>query len=154
MDSNIRVSSRRRLSRRRRPSRLLEFGCAAALVLTALACRGSSVAEGGFEIDLSVSPTPPAVGPARLTIRVTDPEGMIVDQALVLVQGTMSHPGMTPTTVTARPTGDGRFAVEAFDFSMAGDWILNVAVGLPDGRSAQRDFPMRAVGAPDDPDGS
>jgi hypothetical protein len=117
--------------------------------LTAFACRGSSVPQSEFQIDLSVSPTPPAVGPARLTIRITDPEGRIVERAMVHVQGTMSHPGMTPTTVTARPTGDGRFAVEAFEFSMAGDWILNVAVGLPDGRSAQRDFPMRAVGAPD-----
>ncbi len=139
---------------RPRIRRFLQLGCAGALVLTAVACRGSSVPENRFEIDLSVSPTPPAVGPARLTIRITDPDGIPVERAMVHVQGTMSHPGMRPTTVTARPTGDGRFAVEEFNFSMAGDWILNVAVGLPDGRSAQRDFPMRAVGAPNDSDGA
>lgn len=144
--------STNRVRVRPRIRRLLELGCAGAVVLTAVACRGSSVPESEFQIDLSVSPTPPAVGPARLTIRILDPDGVPVERAMVHVQGTMSHPGMRPVTVRARPTGDGRFAVEAFEFSMAGDWILNVAAGLPDGRSAQRDFPMRAVGAPNAPD--
>lgn len=133
--------------------RLLKCGLAGVLILAAVACRGSSTPESGLQIDLSVSPTPPAVGPARLTIRITDPEGRVIDRALVIVQGTMSHPGMSPTSVEAKPSGDGRFVVEEFDFSMAGDWILSVSVGLPDRRSAERDFPLRAVGSDDDPGG-
>ncbi len=112
------------------------------------ACRPSSSDEGDLIIDLSVSPTPPATGPARLTIRVTERTGAPVERALVQVQGTMSHPGMAVKTVSAKPEGDGRFVVEAFDFTMAGDWILTVSVGLPDRRSAQRDFPLRAIGVP------
>lgn len=120
----------------------------AGVTLTTAACRPSASDEGDLVIDLSVSPTPPATGPARLTIMVTERTGAPVERALVQVQGTMSHPGMPTTTVSARDEGGGRFVVDAFDFSMAGDWILTVSVGLPDRRSAQRDFPLRAIGAP------
>ncbi len=120
----------------------------AGFALNTSACRPSSSDEGDLIIDLSVSPTPPATGPARLTIRVTERTGAPVERALVQVQGTMSHPGMAVKTVSAKPEGDGRFVVEAFDFTMAGDWILTVSVGLPDRRSAQRDFPLRAIGVP------
>ena len=120
----------------------------AGVALATTSCRPSASDEGDLLIDLSVSPTPPATGPARLTIRVTERTGAPVERALVQVQGTMSHPGMPAKTMSAKPEGDGRFVVEAWEFSMAGDWILTVSVGLPDRRSAQREFPLRAIGAP------
>lgn len=112
------------------------------------ACRGPGTAEGDFAIDLSVSPTPPAVGPARLTVRLTSESGDPVAGADVAIEGTMSHPGMNPERAETMEEVPGVYVAELFDFTMAGDWVLIVSAAHPDGRSATRTFPMRAVGAP------
>ena len=52
-------------------------------------------------MELGNSPTPPAVGPARLIISLTDSAGVPVEGARVVVEGNMSHAGMVPVVDTA-----------------------------------------------------
>lgn len=114
-----------------------------------LGCRGNPDSPAAFDVDLSVSPTPPAVGPARLVIRVSEPgEEEPLPGLTVEVEGLMTHPGMNPVTASAIATEDGRYRVDAFEFTMAGDWIVVVNASHPDGRRVRAEFPMRAVGPP------
>jgi hypothetical protein len=135
----------------RAPARLL-LGVLALVPALALAgCRGDT-ARGdleGFALELSLAPTPPLVGPNRVVLRLIDPEGAPVEEAEVRLEGTMTHAGMVPVDATATPTGDGRFQVQAFAFTMAGDWVLRAHVRLPDGRAGVLERPVRVVAGPD-----
>ena len=85
-------------------------------------------------LDVAISPTPPAVGPARLIISLEDSAGAPLDGAEILVEGNMSHAGMVPVLDTAQAEGPGRYGISDFRFTMAGDWVLIVHATLPDGR--------------------
>ena len=113
--------------------------------LLMMGCRGDAPPPSDFQFDLSVSSTPPATGPARLTPTITGADGAPVDGLSVDVEGTMTHAGMTPSLATAEARGEGRYVVEAFDFTMAGDWVVIVRARHPDGRSGERQYPLRAV---------
>jgi hypothetical protein len=98
-------------------------------------CRGDGPSgDPGLILDVGISPTPPGVGPARLIIALTDTAGNPLSEAVVTVEGNMSHAGMVPVLDTARMTGPGQYLVDDFRFTMAGDWILTVEATLPDGR--------------------
>jgi len=127
--------------------RLLASPVVGTLLATSLllACRGDGRPTSDFEIDLSVSPTPPAVGPARLGLTILDPDGVEVPGLTVEVEGTMTHAGMAPVLARAPEVSAGRYVVPAFDFNMAGDWVIIVRARHPDGRVGYREFPMRAV---------
>ncbi len=106
--------------------------CLPALLLPA--CRG----EGGggdpsLSLRMDISPTPPGVGPARLIIHLDD-AGAPVEGARIVVEGNMTHAGMTPVIDTARADAPGRYVVDGFRFTMGGDWILTLRATLPDGR--------------------
>jgi hypothetical protein len=119
------------------------------LILGLLAgCRGDdSTSAVPLDVDLAISPTPPAVGPARLILTLRDSAGAPLNGARVSVEGNMSHAGMVPVRDTAQSSPDpGQYVVPEFTFTMAGDWVLTVRVVLPDGRETQRDLPTNVVG--------
>lgn len=126
---------------------LLRTPIAATLLAASLlaGCRGGGQPASDFEIDLSVSPTPPALGPARLGLTILGPDGEGVAGLTVEVEGTMTHAGMAPVLAEAQEAPGGRYVVATFDFNMAGDWVLIVRARHPDGRVGYREFPMRAV---------
>ena len=49
----------------------------------------------------------------------------------------MSHPGMAPVIVNGAERAPGVYEIP-FAFTMAGDWVLLVAVTLTDGSRAER----------------
>jgi hypothetical protein len=102
--------------------------------------------DPGLILDVAISPTPPAVGPARLIITLEDTAGAPVAGATIVVEGNMSHAGMIPVMDTARVEAAGRYGISAFEFTMAGDWILTLRAQLPDGRWARLDRPTNVVG--------
>jgi hypothetical protein len=57
----------------------------------------------------------------------------------------MTHAGMAPVFGTAQGGADGRYTVP-FQWTMDGDWLLTIAVVLPDGRKASRQFPVTVGG--------
>jgi len=117
-------------------------------LLLLAACRGSEMDRGdtGLVLDVVISPTPPAVGPARLIVSLEDTTGTPVDGAEIVVEGNMSHAGMVPVVDTAQAEGPGRYGISAFEFTMAGDWILTLRATLPDGRWTQSTKATNVVG--------
>lgn len=51
----------------------------------------------------------------------------------------MTHAGMVPVLENAVDLGEGLYQVD-FNWSMAGDWILELSGELPDGRYILREF--------------
>lgn len=112
-------------------------------------CRGGEDAgDPELVIDLAISPTPPGVGPARLIITLEDTSGTPLDGARIVVEGNMSHAGMVPVLDTASADMGGRYYVPAFDFTMAGDWVLTVEAMLPDGRASRIQKSLRVTRTP------
>lgn len=110
-------------------------------------CRGDmDRGDSGLHLEVAISPTPPAVGPARLIITLEDTAGAPIEGAEIVVEGNMSHAGMIPVIDTARAEGPGRYGIPAFEFTMAGDWVLTLRAQLPDGRWARIDQPTNVVG--------
>lgn len=142
-------AGRRRLTRaaRARPPRILPLLLAAltAAWVTSACHRPPPAAD--VSITWTLAPTPPVVGPAVLTLRVTD-GGQPVPAATLRIEGHMSHPGMAPVLATATERGDGVYEAE-LQFTMRGDWILLVSGNLPDGGRLQHRIDVPGVGSPD-----
>jgi hypothetical protein len=112
-----------------------------------LGCRGDmDRGDPSVAVDLAISPTPPAVGSARLLISLRDSLDAPLAGAIIAVEGNMSHAGMTPVQDTALAGNPGSYTVPEFHFSMAGEWFLDVEAVLPDGRQVRRRFPVHVVG--------
>lgn len=91
----------------------------------------------------SVTPAPPRVGPARVSLALTE-GGQPVRGAEVRLEGNMSHPGMQPVFGDARETAPGRYEAP-LELTMAGDWFLLAQITLRDGRSLSRTSPLPGV---------
>lgn len=114
------------------------FACLA-LGLVLGACRAPAAHD--VEVRLTTQPAPPRVGPTRLDLTLGVPA------TAVSVEGNMTHAGMAPVRAQATPAGTGRYVVDAFDFTMAGDWVVTVTARTGDGRTLTTDVPLR-VAAP------
>ena len=137
--------------RRTHPGSFLWLAAAAILATMALvpllaACRGQTAAPSGLQLELEVVPQPPAVGPAEVVVTIRGAGGSLISGASVDVEGNMSHAGMVPVRARAEAQGDGRYATRGFQFTMAGDWTLDVTAALPDGRKVERTFNLPGVG--------
>lgn len=118
----------------------------ALILLAAGACRGQAgqqAAAQDVQIALDLSPSQPVVGPATITVQLQNATGRPIEGAKVEVEGTMTHAGMQPVIAQAKEVGSGRYVVEDFEFTMAGDWALIVQAELPNGALAERTFEVR-----------
>jgi hypothetical protein len=110
-------------------------------------CRGEGeMGDPSLVLDVAISPTPPAVGPARLIITLEDSAGAPVEGARIVVEGNMSHAGMVPVLDTAVAEEPGRYGISDFTFTMAGDWVLSLEAILPDGRTVRTSRGTNVVG--------
>lgn len=107
-------------------------------VLTGCRQPATTPAAAGIAIQLTVAPDPPVTGEAALTIRVTEHNQPIAG-GKVTVRGDMSHAGMVPVLREGVILEQGEITVP-FEWTMAGDWFVEVTVTLPDGRTAQKRF--------------
>lgn len=135
-------------SGRARPARPWRMGAAAVAALLVLipaaACTRApdqSATDGDFRVGISTDPSPAELGENTFSFRVE--RG---DKALAGAQVTfrMHMPGMPMSTddvwTTAHPQGDGRYAARG-EFSMGGDWQVEVRVAAQDGGTALVHFP-------------
>lgn len=130
------------------PRRFMAVLLGVVVVVTTAACRGDfDVGDPGLVVSLAVSPTPPMVGEARLIISLADSAGHPISDAIVEVEGNMTHAGMVPVIDTATAEDPGRYGISDFRFTMAGDWVLDVRATLPDGRWARTRKPANVVGS-------
>lgn len=119
--------------------------CAGAMLV---GCRERAEAPPGVSVAHEIAPQPPGVGPATVTLRVTDEAGRAVTGARTKVEGNMSHAGMAPVFAEAGEVAPGRYEAR-LEFTMSGDWLLLVDLTLPDGRRLRRQVEVKGV-RPDD----
>ncbi len=132
---------------RRRANKWAAWVIPAAVVwLLLTGCRqsvGGVPLDGGntsdLQIELTADPNEPTIGPARWRVTLTDTAGAPVEGASVALRGDMTHAGMAPVEAAATEQGDGVYLAN-FEWTMAGDWIVTVTAGLPDGRAATGAF--------------
>lgn len=113
----------------------------------AQACRRQSDSLPNLSIAHKVSPQPPHVGQATITLTVYDPSGKPVSGARINLEGNMSHPGMVPVFADVREMEPGRY-LSTMQLSMAGDWNVTAHVTLPDGRKLDHQFEIKGVSQP------
>jgi len=97
--------------------------------------------DSEVSIELTVEPAQPAAGPAQLIITLTDQNGQPIDNAVLEIEGNMTHAGMVPVFAQTTDGENGRYVVP-FEWTMGGDWTLTVGVLLEDGRTISREFPV------------
>lgn len=117
-------------------------------VLIAGCVRRSAVGDqaADMSVQISFTPSPPVVGEGTISLKVEDAHGDAIDGLDIQVKGDMAHAGMTPVFGVSVDDGEGRYSIP-FEWTMSGDWILQIAADLPDGRVLNRSF--EAYVAPD-----
>jgi len=89
-------------------------------------------------------PQPVTVGPATITVKLSDVHGNPLPGAGMTVEGDMSHPGMSPVFADAKELPDGRYQAQ-LRFSMAGDWVVILHIKLPNGQTLERQVDVKGV---------
>ena len=108
--------------------------------------RGPS-APDGFSVTLATEPAPPVVGDGFVIITMADSAGEPVDGARLSLEGNMSHAGMAPVFAQASDGQQGVYRVP-FQWTMAGDWFLDLRATLAGGQRVDRRFPVRVEASP------
>ncbi len=80
-----------------------------------------------------------------LSVTLRDASAQAIDGATVTLEGNMTHAGMMPVNATATAAGNGVYRAP-ITWTMAGDWQITVKATLAEGRTVQRDFPLRVGG--------
>ena len=119
--------------------RLLPF----AFALT-LAAGCAAPADDGLAIDLRVSPDPPKVGPATVSLTLTDATGKPATGATLSLEGNMAHAGMKPVFADVREEKEGRYTAD-LEFTMAGDWFVLVTGKTSDGKAIRKKIDVKGV---------
>lgn len=110
------------------------------ILMTAAGCRQQTpTPTSDLNIMLAVEPDPLMVGDATLVITVNDASGAAVNDAKIAVRGDMSHAGMMPVFGEIEGGTDGQYRVP-FQWTMAGDWTVEVTVTQANGEKVVKSF--------------
>lgn len=115
---------------------------AACAALICAGCRGSSAPGGDEQVRVTLSPEPPSVGSAAISVELATARGEPLAGATVRVEGNMNHAGMKPSFADLAESTPGLYR-GTLEFTMGGDWFLVIEARLPDGRRVEhrRDVP-------------
>jgi hypothetical protein len=119
-----------------------------ALFLTSIvaACNKPAESSPVVTIEHEIKPQPARVGSATLTLKLADASRQPVTGARIMLEGNMSHAGMSPVFVQAKETEQGHY--QAFlDLTMAGDWTILIHVTLAGGQKLERQLDVKGVRA-------
>ena len=115
------------------------------LICIALAgCSRQSTSQSELAITLTVTPNPPRVGLVTIELVVVDRNQQPITGATVMVEGSMTHAGMTPEFAPAEETAPGRYTA-LLVLTMGGDWLVTVSVTMLDGRTIEQTLPLGSV---------
>jgi YtkA-like len=122
------------------------FSVACALLLAGCSRTAAPSAEPQSVVAIAheISPAPPRVGPATVTLKLTDGAGKVLPGAHVTIEAEMSHAGMSPQFTEAKEKTLGSYRAQ-IEFEMAGDWVILVHVTLPNGKKLERQIDVRGV---------
>lgn len=122
---------------------------AALMLLVALTAACSRGDDGGGNDDINmevvVSPNPPATGDATIEVTLTDGDDEPVTGADLQVEGNMNHAGMEPVFSDLVEDGDGHYVTQDFEFTMGGDWFVTVRGNLADGEPFEQTVDVKGV---------
>ena len=107
---------------------------------------GSAAGEAGVKVSLEL-PQKPKIGPAPVRVYLLSSDNKAVTGATVTVTGLMTHAGMEPVIAKAPATENGLYQTKTFNFNMAGDWILQADVTLPDGGEVRKELSVTVPGS-------
>jgi hypothetical protein len=111
-------------------------------IVPALGCSDRRVPVDTNRLSWTLSPDPPRVGPAVLSLSLVDGEARPVRGARLRIEGDMTHPGMRPIAAEGTPRADGGYEAR-LTFTMAGDWVLLVRADWAEGQLLERAIPVR-----------
>lgn len=103
-----------------------------------------------IQINLTTVPYPPILGKSRLVIQISDHEGTAVNDARLDIKGDMTHAGMVPILAQSEEGGEDGFYNIPIEWTMGGDWVINVKALLPDGQTASEQFELRVTQGDDE----
>lgn len=109
------------------------------LALLIAGCRQQTTPTTGITMALSLEPEPAVVGAAEFRVSLTSADNLPITDAAVTVRGDMNHAGMVPVIAEAQRV-EGVLYVVPFEWTMAGDWTVEVSAVLPDGTTASQTF--------------
>mgnify|MGYP003580296253 CR=1 FL=1 len=107
-------------------------------------CNRSGEESPVIKIEHHITPDPPAVGAAQITLKLTDEIGQPIRGARVRIEGNMSHAGMRPVFSETTELESGRYEAP-LQFTMAGDWIILIDLALPNGQKLQKQIAINGV---------
>jgi hypothetical protein len=96
--------------------------------------------DADLQIAVDISPSPPRVGAATVSVVVTDVDWKPRNGATVVVAGTRDS--LQLVIDTARGQGAGRYDAADFGFEVAGEWLLKIRVETTDGRWVEVDHAL------------
>ena len=97
--------------------------------------------QDGYTMTMVAQPSEPGVGDGTLVVTLHDPTGNPVTGAELQVEGNMSHAGMKPSFGKVTGEDAGQYTV-AIQWTMGGDWYVDMKATLADGRVIARRFPI------------
>ena len=100
----------------------------------------SSAGNGGVVMQLTVSPKPATLGPARIQVALKQSDGSPITNATLSIEGSMTGMSMAPNSAKLRAQGDGSYIVASYAFTMTGSWQLQITANLPGGQQAKQTF--------------
>jgi hypothetical protein len=103
--------------------------------------RTDSAPADAYAVSMATEPAPPTVGPGTVIATLIDPAGRPVDGARLEVEANMSHAGMVPVLADTAESRAGIYRVP-LQWTMAGDWTVDLVFTLPDGARVVRRFPV------------
>ncbi len=129
------------------PSRVFDFGALLLVLTFSLAACGrmqsaAPAEDDGYAVTMTSEPATPAVGPGVLTFTLRDPAGAPLEGATLTVVGNMSHAGMVPVTGAVQSASGDTYQV-GMDWTMAGDWYVDLTAKTSDGKDILRRFPIQ-----------
>jgi hypothetical protein len=124
------------------------------LMLILAACRQEEpTTNEAVNIDIAFEPAELFVtDDSTVIITLTDNAGQVIDDATVNVRGDMSHAGMTPVLREITSGTEGVYTSD-YEWTMAGDWNVEITVTLPDGTTTGETFTFTVAGEMGDMDG-
>lgn len=128
----------------RRPRRALLLALAALLALGLIAgcgrAGGSPETKDNFTVTFATEPAAPVMGAGVVVLTLADPAGQPVTDAAVAIEANMSHAGMVPVNAE-EVGGEGGVYRVPLEWTMRGDWYVDVQFTLADGQIVGRRFP-------------
>ena len=124
--------------------------CSLFLVCLLVGCRQQQLSSADVRLEMSVSDR--RVGDTTLLLQVSDADGNPISEPGALsIRGDMDHAGMAPVLAEAERAVDGVFSVP-FEWTMAGGWIVEATLTLPNGDVASETFELEILNEATDTD--